>query len=126
MLILLITGIAALSAAVGRIHSRMTELVVAGALFFIRKDFVGLAYLLEFCLRSGITGVQVRVVLLCKLAVSFFYLIVRCGLRNAEHLVIITLFRQNPSPYFFLTYAEFYLQNREQRLIKAAVHGVRR
>ena len=68
----------------------MTELIVFLALLGIGQHFVCLVALLEALLTCFVAGVQIRVVLLGKLPVCFFYLIGRSVLADAQHLVIVS------------------------------------
>ena len=54
----------------------MTELVITGAFFLIRKNFISLVYLFEILFGFGITGMKVRVVLFSCFSICFFKVIV--------------------------------------------------
>ena len=63
---------AARAAAEVRVYARKAELVVAHLLVFIRKYLIRFVDFLKLRFRIFISGIQVRVVLLCKLAVRLF------------------------------------------------------
>ena len=72
------------------IHTRMAELVVAGALILVGQYLVGLIGLLEFSLGGLVAGVQIRVVLLGLFPVGLLDLLVRGALGHAEDFIIIS------------------------------------
>ena len=72
------------------VHSRMAELVVAGALLLVGQHLVGLVGLLEFGLGGLVAGVQIRVVLLGLFPVGLLDLLVRGALGHAEDFIIIS------------------------------------
>ena len=71
----------------------MTVLVVYLAFFRIAEDSVGLVGLLEAGFSLLVARIEIRVVLLGKLAVRFFQFVIRCGAGNAENIIIISFFR---------------------------------
>ena len=88
---------AATEAGVG-IEGRMAVLVILGPLVLIGEDLIGLVDLLEALLGGLVAGMEVRMVLLGKLSVCFFYLIGACALLDAEHLIVISFFCHLHSP----------------------------
>ena len=68
----------------------MPELIILSPLVRIRQNRVSFGCLLEF-LGGLLARVYVRMVFLSQLTVCFLEVSIGCVLRNAEHLVIITL-----------------------------------
>ena len=107
VLILLISFVTALAAAIGRIYSCMAKLVIAGTFLFIGKDFIGFAYFLEFRFGGFIIRIKVRVIFFCHFAVGFFYFVVGCAFFNAKDFVIIALIRHFCITLLFFIYSTF-------------------
>ena len=61
------------------IERRVTELIVLLTLLLVRENVVRLIRLLELRLGFLVTGVHIGVILLCKAAIRFLYLVVRGG-----------------------------------------------
>ena len=73
-----------------RVYARMTVLVISRPLVAVGEHLVSLVDLLEFSLRLGVAGVEVRVILLRLFSVCFFYFVLGCALLDSEHFIIIT------------------------------------
>ena len=73
------------------IKSRMSEPVIELSLLLITEHIVGLSDLLKFLLRTGISGVGIRMILLRQLPVCFFDCIFISVLFDAKHFIIISL-----------------------------------
>ena len=87
---------AARAASEVRVYARKAELVVARLLVFIRKYLIRFVDFLKLRFRIFISGIQVRVVLLCKLAVRLFNHIVCCALIDPKHFIIIFFVVRHP------------------------------
>ena len=82
--------IEASASAEGVLRAVHAELIVAGTLFGVGQDFVGLVQFLEAGLGVFVVGVQVGVTFLRQLPVSLFDVVLAGVLRNAQHLIIIS------------------------------------
>ena len=82
--------VAAAAGAEVRVHARVAVLVVARLFFAVGKHLIRLVRFLELFLGGFVAGVEVRVILLCDLAVCFFDLVVARVFAHAEHFVIIS------------------------------------
>ena len=80
-----------IEAARAEVHALVPELVVALALFGIGKHLVRLGNLGELLLCLWIVGVAVGMVLHRELAVGGLYLVRRRSLRDAKHLIVVSL-----------------------------------
>ena len=85
---------------IGGVYPRMAELIVFGAFILIGQHLIRLVHLFEFGFRFLITRIQVRVILLCQLAVCFFQFIVRASFLNAQDFIIISFLSQTYHPSF--------------------------
>ena len=70
---------AATGAEVG-VYARVTKLVVPRLFLRVGQHLIGLAHFLKLGFRLRVTGVQVRVVFFCHLAIGFFDFVVRGAL----------------------------------------------
>jgi hypothetical protein len=75
------------------VHARVAELVVGGALLGVGENLVGLLGLLEFLLRGLVVRGAVRMVLHRELPIGLLDLLVGGVAVDAEHRVVIALFR---------------------------------
>jgi len=66
-------SVASRAAAVGRVYSRMSELVISRPFLRIGQYIVGLVYFLEFGFRFGIVGIKVGMVFFGKFTVGGLY-----------------------------------------------------
>ena len=83
------TAVESSKAGVG-VEGRKAVLVILCPLVCIGKDLVSLVDFLELRLSLFVSGVQVRVILLCQFPVSFFQFIVRGCFAHAKDFIIIT------------------------------------
>ena len=73
-----------------RIHARVAVLVVARLFLAVGKHLIRLVRFLKLFLGVFVAGVEVRVILLCNLAICFFDFVVARVFAHAEHFVIIS------------------------------------
>ena len=69
----------------------VSELVIELSLLLITEHIVSLCDLLELLLRTGISGIGIRMILLRQLPVCFFDCIFISVLFDAKHFIIISL-----------------------------------
>jgi len=73
------------------LHAGMTEAVIAGALFGVAQDVIGLGSFLELLFGFGVTGVVVGMVAHGQLAIGFFDLVLAGAAVHPQNFVIVSL-----------------------------------
>ena len=72
-------------------NTGMTEAVIAGALFGVAQDVIGLGSFLELLFGFGVTGVVVGMVAHGQLAIGFFDLVLAGAAVHPQNFVIVSL-----------------------------------
>ena len=96
--------------------------IVLLTLLLVGQNGIRLVYFLKFFRSGSVARMKVRVILFCKLTVSRFNFVLRCGFRYAEYVVVIFLSAIicAVESYFFIFYSALNTPMQREGIPRAA------